>query len=97
MNLEIFITSTSQKLPPDGLSVYLLSLWYDRKADWEQSHMLIQDIDDTKAAHIHAYLHRKEGDLSNARYWYAKAGVKAPNISLDDEWKAIVGEMINAG
>ena len=70
--------------------VYLKSLWYDGKGDWEQSHNIIQDVDDKSAAWIHAYLHRKEGDTGNADYWYSRAGRKRPSISLQEEWEELV-------
>jgi hypothetical protein len=55
---------------------------------------LIQDVDDKTAAWIHAYLHRKEGDLFNADYWYRNAGKQRPSISLDKEWEQIVTALL---
>ncbi|MDB5198481.1 MAG: hypothetical protein JWO92_444 [Chitinophagaceae bacterium] len=75
MNLLSFKQSLINSEPPQG-SVYLKALWYDAKADWDKAHKLIQDIEDENAAWIHAYLHRKEGDISNADYWYRRAGKK---------------------
>ena len=80
---------------PAGLSVYLESLWYDGKGDWEKSHTLIQDLEDQNAAWIHAYLHRKEGDIGNADYWYSKAGKKRPSVSWQQEWENIVAAFIH--
>ena len=54
---------------PDGLSVFLQALWYDAKGNWEAAHDLIDQLQDKNAAHLHAYLHRKEGDNWNADYW----------------------------
>jgi hypothetical protein len=79
--------------PPPGLSVYLQSLWYDGKEDWNKSHTIIQDVEDKNAAWIHAYLHRKEGDTGNAMYWYNRAGKKMPASSLQDEWENLVKEL----
>ena len=76
MNLHDFISSTSQLHPPEEISVYLTSLWHDAKGNWEKAHDVIQEIEDKTASWIHAYLHRKEGDLWNADYWYSKAGRK---------------------
>ncbi|MES1222264.1 MAG: hypothetical protein ABUT20_42605, partial [Bacteroidota bacterium] len=73
MNIEEFKTSLAATAP-GKISVYLESLWYDGKGDWEKSHTTIQDVEDKNAAWIHAYLHRKEGDTWNADYWYNKAG-----------------------
>ncbi len=87
--------SSLHSAKPTGLSVYLESLWYDGKGDWEQSHNIIQDIEDENAAWIHAYLHRKEGDTWNADYWYSKAGKKRPSVSLEQEWENIVAALIH--
>ena len=74
---------------PDGLSVLLQALWYDAKGDWKTAHDLIDQLPDKDAAHLHAYLHRKEGDNWNADYWYTRAGEKRPNLSLDEEWEML--------
>jgi hypothetical protein len=76
--------------PPTTLSIYLKALWQDAKDNWNEAHQLIQEIETPEAAWIHAYLHRKEGDISNADYWYRKAGKKRPNVSLQLEWEDIV-------
>ena len=94
MTFEQFQQSLSQPSPPSAISEHLKALWYDSKEDWEQSHNIIQDIGDTDAAWIHAYLHRKEGDIGNADYWYRRAGKKRPAITLEEEWKVIVMELL---
>ena len=76
-------------MPPQNISVYLQALWFDAKGNWEKAHELIQDIPDKNASWIHAYLHRKEGDIWNADYWYSKAGKKRPSLSLEAEWANI--------
>lgn len=90
MNYEHFNASLSSKTPPEELSVYLKALWYDAKNDWHASHEIAQDISDKNGSWIHAYLHRKEGDLSNAGYWYRKAGKPMPSYSLDQELEEMV-------
>ena len=75
--------------PVEG-NPYVLALWYDAKGDWEKSHVIIQDMETKEAAHIHAYLHRKEGDIWNADYWYARSGKQRPGVSLEEEWKELV-------
>jgi hypothetical protein len=71
------------------MSKLVEALWHDARGDWEQAHEIAQSIDDSEGAWVHAYLHRKEGDLSNAGYWYSRAGRKKPDASLDEEWKEI--------
>jgi uncharacterized protein YqkB len=46
----------------------------DQAGDWKTAHQIVQEIDSSEASLIHAYLHRKEGDPGNARYWYKRAG-----------------------
>ena len=93
MTFDQFNSSLQQATPPE-MSVYLRALWYDGKGDWDQSHEVIQDVPDRTASWIHAYLHRKEGDAFNARYWYNKAGKPVPEQSLQQEWEAIVKALL---
>jgi hypothetical protein len=83
-------SSLSLPDPPAGLSEKALALWYAGKGDWERAHQIVQDMEDTASAQIHAYLHRREGDLSNARYWYTRAGTRMPLVGLDEEWEELV-------
>lgn len=94
MDIVSFVASLKSQFPPIDISVYLLALWYDGKGEWDKSHTTIQDVDTNNAAWIHAYLHRKEGDIFNADYWYRKAGKARPAISLQDEWQTLVESMI---
>jgi hypothetical protein len=68
----------------------LLALWYDGHGDWEKSHDQVDQLSGKRAARIHAYLHRKEGDQGNADYWYKRAGEKLPNLMLEEEWADLV-------
>jgi hypothetical protein len=90
MNFEEFKASLSGNTPPEGISRYLLALWYDGRKEWEKSHDIAQEIFDSNGSWIHGYLHRKEGDLPNAGYWYRKAKKQQPYGSLDKEWEDIV-------
>ncbi len=63
MNFNSFKESLQNNTPPEGISPYLKALWYDGKNDWEKAHNIIQDIEDSNGSWIHAYLHRKEGDM----------------------------------
>ena len=94
MKFEEFQNSLRDSSPPHNLSGYLQSLWYDAKGDWNRSHEIIQNIEDKKAAWIHAYLHRKEGDIGNADYWYRRAGKNRPDATPDAEWKTIVETLL---
>ena len=94
MDFETFNKSLSAAAPPAGVTIYLQSLWYDGKGDWEQAHTIIQDIEDKTASWIHAYLHRKEGDKWNAQYWYTKAGKPMPSNTLQQEWEGMVKALL---
>ena len=88
MTFEQFRKSVSGSHPPDEGEI-LRALWYDARGDWQKAHEIIQDLETRDAAWIHAYLHRKEGDLSNAQYWYRRAGQTLPQGSLEQEWEMI--------
>ncbi|GAA4336292.1 hypothetical protein GCM10023149_44880 [Mucilaginibacter gynuensis] len=88
--LTEFKESLNLEKPVDRLSVQLKSLWYDGKGDWHNAHAQIDHLNDQASAWVHAYLHRKEGDIWNADYWYNKAQQKRPRVSLDDEWEQLV-------
>jgi hypothetical protein len=94
MDFEKFQKSVSQSLPPAEISDYLKALWYDAKNDWTHAHEIIQNIEDKTAAWIHAYLHRKEGDIGNADYWYRRAAKNRPVSSLEDEWESIAKALL---
>ncbi|GGC75032.1 hypothetical protein GCM10011387_30930 [Pedobacter quisquiliarum] len=90
MNLQEFKSTLSSGEMPENLSVYLQALWYDGRGDWKAAHDLIDQRSDKRSAHLHAYLHRKEGDIWNADYWYNRAGEKRPAVSLEQEWEQLV-------
>ena len=72
----------------------LKSLWYDFKGDWDTAHSIAQEILTDHGSAVHAYLHRKEGVLWNADYWYNRAGRTRPSVSLEEEWEGLVLEMV---
>jgi hypothetical protein len=78
----------------DNFSGVLLALWWDGKGDWEQAHVIAQDISGRDGAWVHAYLHRKEGDSFNANYWYRQAGRRPASGDLRVEWEAMVSELL---
>ena len=85
-----FKESLNLEQPVNGLSVQLKSLWYAGKGDWHEAHAQVDRLTDRASAWVHAYLHRKEGDIWNADYWYSKAQQIRPNISLEEEWEQLV-------
>ncbi|MEO7801916.1 MAG: hypothetical protein ABIR81_07955 [Ginsengibacter sp.] len=88
--LDGFINTMKSDAPDDHHSPYLKALWYDANGNWQEAHNSIQDLLDKNAAWVHAYLHRKEGDLPNADYWYSKAGKTRPPNTLNEEWETLV-------
>ncbi|MCQ6960106.1 hypothetical protein [Mucilaginibacter aquariorum] len=92
--LTEFKESLNLEQPISGLSAQLKSLWYDGKGDWHQAHAQVDHLTDKESAWVHAYLHRKEGDIWNADYWYKKAQQVRPNLSLEEEWKQLVLQLL---
>lgn len=94
MQFEEFKKSLTASSPPANLSSYLQSLWYDAKNDWNKAHGIIQNVEDKTAAWVHAYLHRKEGDIGNADYWYMRADKNRPKVTLNEEWENIAKALL---
>jgi len=85
--------SVSADIPPAGLAPTVQALWWAAKGDWDKAHKIVMNEDGADAAWVHAYLHRVEGDLPNARYWYRTAGKPAATGALSEEWNAIAAEL----
>jgi hypothetical protein len=96
MTLVGFKRALRQAAPPARMPPPLQALWWAAKGDWERAHKLVQDEASAEAAWVHAYLHRVEGDLPNARYWYRRAGRAAVSGPLEAEWEAIATELLGA-
>jgi hypothetical protein len=94
MTLDDFKATLSTPTPPAGLRAVLVALWHDGRGDWDAAHHVAQDVDDAEGAWVHAYLHRKEGDLSNAGYWYRRAGQTPASGALATEWDRIVTALL---
>ena len=90
MNLEDFKLSLKEATPRAGLSAPLLALWWDAKGDWTRAHALVDELETVDGMAVHAYLHRKEGNATNAEYWYARAGREFRRPTLEAEWAALV-------
>ena len=83
-----------QEKSPSSLPKALQALWYDKQGDWDKAHEIVQNAGDADSAWVHAYLHRKEGDLSNARYWYSRSGQPEFKAELDKEWEQITKDLL---
>jgi len=94
VTLEEFRASLTSASPPAHVSPLLAALWHDARGDWQRAHEIAQDIETPAGSAIHAYLHRKEGDTSNAGYWYRRAGRPAFRGSLEEEWTGLVEEFL---
>ncbi|MCL4859946.1 MAG: hypothetical protein KJZ93_11095 [Caldilineaceae bacterium] len=95
MDLASFTASLTQPKPPADLSLALQALWQDRHGDWAAAHKLCQSREGEPTCDwVHAYLHRKEGDLANAGYWYRRAGKPMTDESLEAEWQAIAQALL---
>jgi hypothetical protein len=96
MTGDEFKLSLAEHEPPAGISTCLAALWWDAKGDWRQAHELVDDLVTPGGMAVHAYLHRKEGDHSNARYWYHRCGRPVERRSLDAEWALLLDELLSA-
>jgi hypothetical protein len=91
-----FKRSLRQSTPPSGLSAALTALWWLGKDDWNKAHELIANEGGADCAWIHAHLHRIEGDLDNARYWYRQARREPAHGELAAEWATIAAALLGS-
>ncbi len=94
MDFTDFFATLREPNPPIRLSPALQALWHDAHGDWERAHALVNDATDADSAWVHAYLHRKEGDQSNASYWYQHAQRPVFSGRFDQEWREIVTTLL---
>jgi hypothetical protein len=90
VSMSDFKATLANATPAPGLAPPLAALWWAAKGDWDQAHKIVMNEETSEAAWVHAYLHRVEGDLSNAGYWYRQAGQPVAEDSLEAEWQRIV-------
>jgi hypothetical protein len=90
-----FKSSVANEAPPSGLSAALTALWWAGKDDWDKAHQIVMSGEGRDCAWVHAYLHRVEGDLGNAGYWYRQAKRKAATGELAVEWAAIAAALLS--
>ena len=93
MEVGAFRATLAEVAPPAELGLAAQALWWDARGDWKKAHECAQAQDDASGAAVHAYLHRVEGDLANAGYWYRRAGRPARTDALAAEWQALVTEL----
>ena len=87
--LRALTPAEARELPP-----LLHALWQEAHGRWDTAHTIAQDIPSPDAARVHAYLHRREGDDSNARYWHRQANAPAFTGSLEEEWEALAADLL---
>ena len=97
MSIAGFRASLAHPAPAATLAPPVAALWWAAKGDWDKAHRIVQDETTREAALVHAYLHRVEGDLSNAGYWYRQAGQPLAKDSLETEWERIASALIEDG
>jgi hypothetical protein len=94
MTIEQFRESLQHDEPPAGMDFALAGLWWDAKGNWNKAHESAQQDEGRRGSWVHAYLHRKEGDPSNAAYWYDRAGRATAQGSLQEEWLEITKALL---
>jgi hypothetical protein len=94
MDLQAFRFSVQEAAPPASVSLPLQALWWDAKGEWDKAHECAQADHGSDGAAVHAYLHRKEPDLANARYWYNRAGRSPATGDLEQEWALLATELL---
>ncbi len=91
--MDAFRASLTAPAPPAGTSLARQALWWDAKGDWDGAHRCAMADDSAAGAAVHAYLHRKEGDLANAGYWYRRAGRPVFDGPLEAEWERLAASL----
>jgi hypothetical protein len=94
MTFDTFRASLVSDAPPAGSSLALQALWWAERGDWDAAHTLAQTKEDADGNWVHAYLHRVEGDVGNAGYWYRRAGKPIFVGEVAAEWEGIVRELL---
>jgi hypothetical protein len=95
MTPEEFRASVAEEALPMELSDALAALWWDEKGDWARAHTLVDELETADGMAVHAYLHRKEGNTSNADYWYQRVGRNYHRPTLDAERDALLEELLS--
>lgn len=94
MTFDEFKATLTADAPPSELRPAVVALWHDARGDWDAAHRVAQDVAGNDGSWVHAYLHRKEGDLANAAYWYRRAGRAVESGTLAEEWQRIAAALL---
>ena len=94
MEYKTFIDSLTEAEPPETLNDLLQALWFDAQGDWVTAHNAAQRVQTDQGSLVHAYLHRKEGDITNARYWYKMAKADEFNGTIEEEWETLLKKFL---
>ncbi|MBW4022510.1 MAG: hypothetical protein HIU92_05105 [Proteobacteria bacterium] len=95
MKADEYEASLVEAVPPEGLDLALTGLWWAGKGEWDRAHGFVQrDEGNPRCDIVHALLHRQEGDLGNAAYWYRRAGEPVAKEPILEEWKAIAARLL---
>ena len=97
MTMAEFKASFPGAAPAPELAAPLAALWWAAKGGWDAAHRIVQDEPTADAAWVHAYLHRVEGDIGNAGYWYRRASKPVAQGPLETEWERISSALLGAG
>jgi hypothetical protein len=94
MTPAAFKASLTKQAPPRSLAPPVEALWWAGKGEWDKAHTIVMNDDSREAAWVHAYLHRVEGDLPNAGYWYRTAGRPVCRETLEAEWRTVAAALL---
>jgi hypothetical protein len=99
VRIEDFLASLDGAAPAPGQPPLLDAVWHALAGAWDRAHTIAQahEEDGPDAAWVHAWLHRIEGDLGNAGYWYRRAGRPPGTGDLPAEGRTIAAALIGKG
>ena len=92
--IEQFEASLQEPGPPADLTPALRGLWHALCGDWDTAHATVQTEGDGECAWVHAALHREEGDLRNADYWYRRADRPRAHGDVRAEYLGIAAALL---
>jgi hypothetical protein len=94
--VDAFLACLGADQPPSFATPMLRAIWHGLRGDWDAGHELAQAQDDAEGAWVHAWLHRIEGDLGNADYWYQRAHQAARRDDIRSEGLDIARVLIHS-